>query len=473
MAKKKNNAEAKAKAKEKKDLKKLKIPMLGVSDNIVFGDKEVWAYYKITTVPYDFLAPSAKANMANNAITALAALCQSEGKKVDGHILITNTPFDVKSWESQIDKTYLDWHDSYTEPYDKFMTDQVNELAYTNYQKPVVYLGIKLFNRASFDLDSFNVFEFGLQDAVETFKKGVSNLFVLPSEDITKFEEEKARAKEEEVFRIIRTGSLRGKRVTAEELLLTLKRQFYPAMPSPYLEVSHGNRLGLNDIALETGGVIENNYRYLKFSQVVDGEIREGYRATLSFARFPSDMSMPGNQIPFLYMPAAQGLPYTMNSRFTMIPHNEIKRDLMKKKMETDDELQNLGNSGQGSNSSIAGTVQDLHTLESTLEDSKLPWLNGAYRVTIEMPTFEELREAISSLKQEYSESDTTLVWTTGDQMDLFIEQMPGSNIKMSSFNQRTSLSMLGVSGFNIGGIAGDPVDEQLILTERGKRRGE
>ena len=105
--------------------------------------------------------------------------------------------------------------------------------------------------------------------------------------------------------------------------------------------------------------------------------------------------------------------------------------------------------------------------LEENLEESKLPWLNGAYRVTIEMPTFEDLKNAISQLKQEYAETDTTLMWTTGDQMDLFIEEMPGANIMMSSFNQRTSLSMLGVSGFNIGGKVGDPIDEKLVLTER------
>ena len=137
--------------------------------------------------------------------------------------------------------------------------------------------------------------------------------------------------------------------------------------------------------------------------------------------------------------------------------------------METDDELENLGGSGQGSNASIEGTMRDLAELETSLENSKQPWLNGAYRVTIEMPTFDSLKSAIAQLKQEYAESDTLLIWTTGDQMELFIEEMPGSNIMMSSFNQRTSLSMLGVSGFNIGGLAGDHIDEKLILTERGR----
>lgn len=463
---------AKKEKKQKNKLKRLDIPMLAVVDNIVFSKKEVWAYYKLSTVPFDFLSMSAKANLANSTITSLAALCQSEGKKIDGHILITNSPFDIASWANQIDKTYIKWQNKYTKVYDKFLNTQIKELAYNSYQKPVVFLGVKLFNRGSFDLDSFNVFEFGFRDAYATIKKGISNMFVLPSEEISDFEEEKARDKEKEINRILSTGTLRSKRVTAEELLLTLKRQFYPGMPAPYLEVNHDERLGLNDIAIETGGVLENHYRYLKFSQVVGGEIYEGYRATLSFARFPSDMAMPGNQIPFLYMPASRGLPYTMNARFTMIPHSEIKKDLGKKKLETDDEIENLSNSGQNANAAIVGTVRDINELEESLEESKMPWLNGAYRVTIEMPTFEALKDAISQLKQDYAESDTLLLWTTGDQLDLFIEQMPGSNIKMSSFNQKTNLSMLGVSGFNIGGVAGDPVDEKLVVTERGDVRG-
>lgn len=454
----------------KKELKRLNIPIQGVSDNIVFSKKEVWAYYKIATVPYDFLSASAKANIANSTITALAAVCQNAGKKVDGHILITNTPFDIGSWVQQIDKEYLKWQPKFTEPYDRFIKGQIKDLALEDFQKPVVYLGIKLYNRGSFDFDSLNVFEFGLKDAYETFKRSVNAMFVLDSTEVSSNEEQKAKEKEEEITRILSTGSLRAERVTAEELLLTLKRQFYPSMPSPYLEIDHGTRLGLKDIAIETGGVIENKYRYLKFSQVVDGEVYEGYRATLSFARFPSQMSMPGPQLPFLYMPASKGLPYTLNSRFTMIPHQDIKKELNKKKLETDDELSNLSNSGQGAHAGVVNTLSDIEELESNLEESKLPWLNGAYRVTIEMPTFESLKNAISQLKQEYAESDTTLLWTTGDQMDLFIEEMPGSNLKMASFNQRTSLSMLGVSGFNIGGKVGDPIEEKIVLTDRRRR---
>lgn len=453
--------------------KNLEVPILAIADNIVFSKKEVWAYYKLSTVPYDFLSSDAKAGLANSTITGLASFCQNEGRKVDGHVLITNTPFDISSWVNQVDRDFIIQNPGMgnNRPYNDFIEGQIIELANGGYNKPVVYFGVKLFNRGSFDIDSINVFEFGFKDAFGVFKKAVSNMFVMPNEDVTAFEEDKARVKEKEVFRTLESGNLRGQKVTAEELLLTLKRQFYPFMPSPYLEVDHGNRIGLSDIAIETGGVIDNQYRALRIEQEIDGEIYEGYRATLCFARFPDYMAMPGPQTPFLYMPAHLGLPYTMNARFTMIPHNEMKKDLNKKKMEASDEIENLAGSGQGANSSITGTVRDIDILENTLENEKLPWLNGAYRVTVEMPTFDDLKSAVSDLKQAYADNDTTLVWTTGDQLDLFIEEMPGANIRMNSFNQKTSLSMLAVSGFNIGGVVGDPIDEQLILSKRRNKR--
>jgi hypothetical protein len=461
--------------KEKEKFKKdnndrLKIPILAVSDNIVFSKKEVWAYYKISTVPFDFLSLDSKADLAERTVNALGALSASEGKKVDGHILITNTPLDVMSWVNQMDKAYTEWHPNQVFPdvYNKFIDEESEELTAQGFQRPIVYLGIRLFNRGSFDLDNFNVLEFGFHDAWKLIKEGISNMFVLQDDQIDEFEDKRAHDAEAEIFRTLSTGNLNAKRVTSNEMLLTIKRRFYPSMPVPYLEVDHGTRFGTNDIVMETGGVIENNYRYLEFNQMIDGEEYEGYRATMSFARFPKDLSMPGNHSPFLYMPASQGLPYTMSARFTMIPQTKVKKDLQKKKLDTDDEINNLAGSGQASNAHIEGTVRDLQELEDSLENNKLPWVSGAYRVTIEAPTVEMLKSMASQLKQDYADNDTNIIWTSGDQLKLFLEELPGGTLSSPSFNQMTNLAMLGVSGFNIGGNVGDPINEKLILTERG-----
>lgn len=480
----KQSAEEKArKAQERREKRqkaknarqRLNIPVVAISDNVVFTKKEAWAYYKISTVPYEFLSNEAKADLAENTITSLAAINQSAGKKIDGHILITHTPFDVASWANQVDQEYLDRHynEEIPAPYNKFMSEQFDSLVQGGYQRPVVYLGIKLFNRSSLNIDSFNVLEFGFHDAYKLIKESISQMFVLPSEKIDKYEEDRAKSQEKELYTTLQSGNLHPKKVGANELLLTIKRRFYPAMPVPYLEIDHGNRFGTSDILMETGGVLNNNYRYLKINQQIEGHEFTGYRATLSFATFPKNLQEPSPHLPFFYTPAAHGQPYTLNSRFTMIPSQNVKKDLQKKKLETDDELQNLAESGQGGNSQIQSTLSDLSELEDNLEDNKRPWLSGSYRITIEAPTIDELKARISDIKQTYSEDEITVIWTSGDQLPLLLEEMPGGQLASTSFNQMTDLSMLGVSGFNLGGTVGDPVNEKMILTEKSLKNNE
>lgn len=459
---------AKKNKKQKKENRKLlDIPAVGIVDNVVFSKKEAWAYYKIASVPYDFLTNAGRVKLANDIIVALSSLSQRIGRNVDLHILVTNTPVNIDSWEDQMYEIYDQWNgrNNRLKTFDKFIRNQTVALKRRSYKKKVVYLGVKLFTRGTISFDNFNVLDFGFAEALEVIKKSISSLLVLPDENITKLERARAKKDEYEIYRVIRTSTLRGTRLSSEELLLTIKKTLYPAMPSPYLEVNHDERIGLNDIMLETGAIIEDHRRYLKIKQMIGTEEREGYRATLSFSKFPSDsMVEPGGIDPFMYLPTIMGLPFTMNARATLMPIDKMKKDLQKKKLESEDELKNLASSGQRVSSSVIETQMDIDRLDAELSSDNLPWVSGNYRMTVEMPTYELLVTAIQEMKQEYAKNDIILTWTTGDQLEMLMEEIPGGELKMGDFAQLTNLAMLGVSGFSYGGSVGDPIDEKLVL---------
>jgi hypothetical protein len=459
---------AKKNKKQKKENRKLlDIPAVGIVDNVVFSKKEAWAYYKIASVPYDFLTNAGRVKLANDIIVALSSLSQRIGRNVDLHILVTNTPVNIDSWEDQMYEIYDQWNgrNNRLKTFDKFIRNQTVALKRRSYKKKVVYLGVKLFTRGTISFDNFNVLDFGFAEALEVIKKSISSLLVLPDENITKLERARAKKDEYEIYRVIRTSTLRGTRLSSEELLLTIKKTLYPAMPSPYLEVNHDERIGLNDIMLETGAIIEDHRRYLKIKQMIGTEEREGYRATLSFSKFPSDsMVEPGGIDPFMYLPTIMGLPFTMNARATLMPIDKMKKDLQKKKLESEDELKNLASSGQRVSSSVIETQMDIDRLDAELSSDNLPWVSGNYRMTVEMPTYELLVTAIQEMKQEYAKNDIVLTWTTGDQLEMLMEEIPGGELKMGDFAQLTNLAMLGVSGFSYGGSVGDPIDEKLVL---------
>lgn len=460
----------KAKDKNKNAMPTMSLPAVSIIGNVVFSKKEAWAYYKIGSVPYDFLTNMGRARLANDIMIALSGLSSKAGRNVDLHILVTNTTFNVNSWEEQMYKIYDDWNGrgNRLETFDNYMRKQTRALKRKNYKKKVVYLGVKLFTRGTVSFDDINMLDFGFAEAFEAFKKGISSVFSMPDEEITRLERDRANKDEYEINRAIYGSTLRGTRLTSEELLLIMKKILYPAMPSPYLEVNHEERIGLNDIVLETGAIIEDHRRFLKIKQMVGTEEREGYRATLSFSKFPSDsMREPGGIDPFMYLPTMMGLPFTMSARLTLMPVEAMKKDLQKKKLENEDELTNLAGSGQSISSSVMSTQYDIDKLDHELNSENLPWVSGNYKMTIETPTQEILATAVQEMRQEYAKNDIILTWTSGDQLELLIEEMPGGELKVGDFSQLTNLAMIGVSGFCYGGSVGDPINEKLVLSRR------
>ena len=455
----------KVKLQNQSNNKSLQVPPVGIIDNIVLSKDEVWAYYILSEKPYDFLSTNAKISLANSTMAALASLCQSQNKKVDCHLLITNQAFDPSDWFSQMHKIHDDLIGTQNDAFDDFILKQAMFLYESDYKKRVTYLGVKLYSRRTLDINAINPLEFGFKEVVETFKKSINSIFQFTATEISQIEESRARSAEAEIYRILSNSSLISKRPTCEELLLTIKRRFYPAMPTPYLETDHEHRIGLSDIIIENGGTVEVKPRWLKMTQFIDGEILEGYRATLSFSKFPNEMRMPDSLPPFLYRPAI--MPFTVNSRFSIVPVEHMKKELNKKKKETDDEIDNLAESGQRVNIGVKNTLRSISELEGDLENIKQPWISGTYKVTVEATTEDALKNIVSALKQEYAKTDCTLSWTTGDQLNLFREEMLGGKIEKKDFTRTTNLAMIGISGINYGNSVGDPVMQSHKFTNK------
>ena len=219
------------KDKNKKDnVQLMKIPAIGIIDNIVFSKKEAWAYYKIGSVPYDFLTDSGRAKLSRDIMIAFAGLSTKAGRNVDLHILITNTPLNINSWEDQMYKIYDEWNGEGNRltTFEKYMRKQTKALKRGSYKKKVVYLGVKLFTRGTLSFDEINMLDFGFAEAFETIKKGISNIFSMPDEEIKTSERNRAKQEEYEIHRVLYTSTLRGTRLTSEELLLSIKKILYP-----------------------------------------------------------------------------------------------------------------------------------------------------------------------------------------------------------------------------------------------------
>lgn len=433
----------------------LDISMVAIADNIVFSKTDMTAYYRIENSVFDFLDPYEKERYAKDIMNAFASLFSNEQEPLECFWISTSTPVDIDLWEQQVEAVTKTWDRSPN--FAQYVEEQSNFLRQKEYHRKVSYLGIKIGKRGALDLEDLNVFEMGWTGVKNTLGSFFKTALQTPGYEISEEEESDARRKEVEKYRILRTGSLRAQRATTEEILLLMKRQLWPAMPTPYLNMDVENRVGAFDLALENASAIRKRYRWLEITQQANEYELTGYRATLSVAKMPKAFNFP-NKLPFLYVPSRMGLPFTTYAHFKMLPNKKMKGELHKKQQEQKDQLENMAEGGHGMNRETAEDVHEMSELEYELSQDNHPWIEGSYRIVVETPTEETLKSFCTELRQQYSAMDIDLAWTAGDQMDLFLEQMPGDRLRVPSFNILTNLEILGVTGLGISNDIGDPL---------------
>ena len=462
-------SKAKQNKKSKIRSKLYNTPVLGFRDNIVFTTQSVWAYYVLAERPYDFLSYDTKVALANSTIQGLGSLALKATEPVDCHLLTNTTPFDPIDWENQMYRVYSRWNSNEeileeeggyidtgnTRLFKKFIEKTSDDMLDEEYQKRSTYLGIKLYDRKKIDFSFTSLIGDGVDSVFESLKTQFSRIIDAPGEKVTKKEELRAVEAENTLYQIISTGGLRARRPTAETLLLAMKSRYYPFMPTPRLMVDKKNRMNFSDIVYEFGGEIHVKQRYLHFKQVIGGESWDGFRSTLTFYKFPKDLSAP-TYLPFFSN--ALTLPYNCFSRFTLLPTLEMKARYERKKDETEDEIKNLAESGQRMGAALADKLSDLDSLEESLEDDRLPWIQGTYRVTITASSPEKLQEQIAAIIQEFAHSETVLIQSVGDQLDCFREEQIGGETILKDFRHTTNLALLATMGINHGSDLGDPI---------------
>lgn len=470
---------AEANSKPKKPLfgekakKRLDLSVQAVIDNMVFSKREVWAYYRVTPQMYEYLSDAVKISNAARVTAAFTSLVENRKDALELHFITTSTPVDVEAWHAQVDSIVSEWEGN-TSAFMEFLEQMADHLRSEEYTNRVAYMGIKLGNRGALNFSAMNPLESGLKAAWESFKEWMNSITKTFDGDVSAAEEKEFRIKADKYSSIIKSGALQGVPITAEEIMLLIKRMLYPAMPAPYLDVDHGNRWGAGDLELETASVIRSKFRWLEINQLIGGRELTGYRSVISLTRFSRNASYPQTAFPFLYMPQMlMGLPFTTYSRVKLLPNEKMRKEIEKRRKEQADQLKNMQGAAKSSaeaavedSSRVENDMRDLRELDETTANDKTPWVEGSYRVVVETATERSMRDVVAAIKQSYSESDITTVLSSGDQLDLFLEQMPGDRIRVNSFRQLTNLNHLSTSGFNISSDVGDKVWDQATMDE-------
>lgn len=443
---------------------RLNIGLKSIVGNITFSETERIAYYKVSNKAFDFLEFDSQVRLGEALTKALSAIYGERQEPLDIHLIIDSVPTDIDAFLKH-NEDAINW--STPEYRERFMEEQEFMLRDREYMQKEVYIGVVIGKRGTVDISASSVLEAGVKGAIDTSKKWLSNLLETPDIEVSRQEEEYALMQEKEIYNTLSSGALNAERATSEEILLCLKRIFHPAMPAPYLDIDHEYRIGPGDIALETGHAIRNRLRWLEITQIVQGVEMTGYRATLTFSKFPKAMAVPAPSYPFFYMLTKTGLPFSGFARFTFHPVSRMSEEIRKKGKESRDEVENYAGAIDSIDSTLAGgslpahleeSLSDMNAIESMINQDKSPWIEGSYFINVTAVSEEALKRYCEFLRQQYAQDDINLTWTAGDQAKLFLSNMPGDRVRTVAFDQTTTVSHIGTSGFNYASTVGDKI---------------
>lgn len=456
--------------KKSKAFSKIKMDLAAtdIADNIVFSKDSSYAYYRLTNYSYDFLHDEQKKQLGWELTKAFSAIMNDRQKPLECHLIIDAVPVDVDAWVIH-NLNATEW----TTPssFEQFIEEEGRYLRQNEFLRREVYLGVKLTDRNAIELGA-NDFEAGFMGAVQKVKELSTSFLRTHNGEVTAQEEAATRAKEVELYNTVSSGALQAQRANTEELLLLIKRQFYPAMPSPYLDVDHDSRIGAGDIELETGHALWNKMRFMAISQMIGEHEVTGYRACLTLSKFPKARYVPYST-PFFQFTDLFSFPIPMYARFVFHPVSKMQSEVEKKKREAKDQVENYAVAADSMEQTLSGgglpphleeTLSDMNSIQEITNTDKSPWIEGSYHLVVEAPSESDLKRLCAQIKQAFSTHlDINVTWSSGDQAKLFLEQMPGDRRRVSSFDQTTNVAQIGTSGFNYSPSVGDrilPLDQ-------------
>lgn len=426
---------------------KTELLITAINKDLTFSRKNVWLWVRLPATPYEFLDADSRIQIVQRETIGLSSLLTSEDRGLECRIIRTSSPFNSEAWADDLLTHAIPDRPSENLPH--LLSRMESHVKANRFSDRKVYFGINLGFRTEYSENGANALPF----------KDLFN-FILPAlgtEDyqISKKELDFWEEKAKKYKRSLLTGNLNAEEVSGEELAYIIKKQFFPNMEVPDVNVSKKETWGHGELDALVSSTLKNNPKYVKITQEINGVEVEGYRTTLCFARFPDTYNFPESE-PWIHY--ASSLPFETDfySHFTIEPARKVRKDINKKIAEIKDQGANMVSAGGSLNIDIQERYDQATQVDFELSRNKTPWVYSRHRMVVEASTESELKDRVQRVIDHYKDLDIEVVQPTGDQLVLFLELMPNDKKRTSTYIQRQDLSILPAGLPSGSGSAGD-----------------
>ncbi len=391
-------------------------------DRILLTETHAWAYFRVPTISYEFLTGQQREALATNLTVALAGIRMADAEV---HLRIAHRSYPAAEWATGLHAT-SDGGPGWV-PY---LEEMYRQVWAKDFWTKEVYLGVRLGQRGVRAQLTGGVFaQFGHAYKASEQLLGIDDEAVVHGE-IAKWTEHADR-----IGRTLAASSLAARHATADEIAWLFRHAITGCLGDPPPSAARRRRWGIGEIESLVEGEIHNGRTVLK---MVHPE-GESHSAFLSFCRFPDVMYFPDGE-PWLHYADSLPFPVEASLRMKLIPPAKASKDVGRRLAHARDMDAHIREAGADMPLALAEQIEAARALEHGITKERLPFVYGWHRLAVTAPTRELCVRRAEAVIEHYRDIGIDVVNSTGDQISLLNESLPGDKVRVASYLQRQPL---------------------------------
>ena len=389
-------------------------------DRVLLSDADAWAYFRLPTVSYEFTTPEERQGLATNITIALAAIRMNDAEV---HLRVAHRTYPAAEWATTLDATSdagPGWYE--------YLEEMYRHVWAKDFWTKEVYLGVRLGPRNSGPgLGFFSQIMSGYQRTEQ--------MLGLTDDSVDDRELARWTDQAERLGRALAASSLHARHATADEIAWLVRHAVTGSAEEPRPSATPKRTWGRGEIEALVDGTLVNGRSSLRLEQP-SGPTHVAY---LSFARFPDLMPFPDGE-PWIHHADALPFPVEMSLRMKLVPPAKASKDVGRKLAHARDMDAHIREAGVEAPIALAEQIDAARMLEHGITKERLPFVYGWHRLMVSAPTEKLLTQQVEAVVEHYRDIGIDVINSTGDQLSLFNESLPGDRIRLNAYAQRQPL---------------------------------
>lgn len=411
-----------------------RLPVVFSTNDYLLTKNGAWSGYAIPNKPWGFLDENSRRAYFYQAENVFNRIFPAE-KENAGQLLITNRVYSADEWERMLLERYAD---TATPEFAKYVKYSRQAIERSEFFERECYLFARSGGRGNRD-----GWRGWVRDLVETYAGGNSGDDSQPDEDEQDFWLQQSNS----ITDSLSSSWLMAIPIHRRRLEWIVRHLDTPGLPTPDCAPADAQTWGAGEWRtvlssyteeVDLGVVGKDRYRCVQFEAPTGGGTT--YAAYLPVSHIPNELHFGQN---WLHHASALDFPVDGSLRFEVIDPDRAEKDLEKPIFAAEAQEEEDSEAGVRTDDATMQQQQGLRNVKTQVQMGRQPLVYWQCVFAVYDTDKDALLSKVSRLIRHYHDIDFELVCPRNDQRELFYQSMPGSDVLVEDWMNRTDTGYL------------------------------